>query len=460
MIAIWSLVDYMSPDPLAYVTFPTLYILWWLLLAFSLNQWISHYIWGIVFTIDGVCVVPAFLKWATGLFIYLAVFAAIIGWVLKKDATVFNLFLGSWGFMTVYLSSDVLGELFAGLALNIAPVFRRKDVITIEGENLQVLDMNWRFTTLENDKKHKVYVSNRKILHKSIRLYPKLVGIDIQFLLPINIPPHIIIGLATHHLRHLNQGPDPIDVILKECSERGMLYEVVFFSEVENYLLADDIRSQAYTILWYVFRQHNIPFARNDQRIYLAPGTEEQERSDWTVQFSQPKIMAFIDAIPLFACLSAEEKESISQHCQMFEFVPGENLIIQGESEDFLWAIIMGRVSVRTLQPDGSLLEVETLQAPHSVGIMALMTGAPRAATVTATTYVLAYKIDRAILLPIVAKEPQRIMQMAEWVSHMEEENMQKAHAYQLSKEELTKAREAFRTSLVGQIRSFFGLME
>lgn len=113
--------------------------------------------------------------------------------------------------------------------------------------------------------------------------------------------------------------------------------------------------------------------------------------------------LAYWAGLPLFRELSTDDLEALYSALRRVYFKPGEELIRQGESGDVLYLVVSGTLRVWT--QDGGLDRL--LQAPQTLGEMALMTQEPRTANVRALSEVEAYQMERACFQKIVAAHPQ-----------------------------------------------------
>jgi signal-transduction protein with cAMP-binding, CBS, and nucleotidyltransferase domain len=114
----------------------------------------------------------------------------------------------------------------------------------------------------------------------------------------------------------------------------------------------------------------------------------------------------FLGSVPFFAeVLSGAELDSLAAAARPVRFDRGAQLIAERDLGDSMFLITEGTVTV-SVRNSGKDREVATLQAGELIGEMSLLTGAPRAATVTARAAVAALEIDKAAIAPLLRAEP------------------------------------------------------
>lgn len=90
--------------------------------------------------------------------------------------------------------------------------------------------------------------------------------------------------------------------------------------------------------------------------------------------------------IPLFSDLERTDLAKLIPHLEQFEFQAGEVVFHQGEAGDSLFIIIDGEAKVSVNTDQGGEAEIALLHRGEAFGEMALLTGAPRSATIKAQT--------------------------------------------------------------------------
>jgi CRP-like cAMP-binding protein/Zn-dependent protease len=113
-----------------------------------------------------------------------------------------------------------------------------------------------------------------------------------------------------------------------------------------------------------------------------------------------PTMQAYADlrALPPFARLGSVELDTLLEHGAFASFPPGEVLIHEGDVGDAFYVLASGRVRVTK---DGDLLN--EMGAGEHFGEIALLEDVPRTATVTASTPVRAFRLDRAGFDAVIA---------------------------------------------------------
>jgi anion transporter len=110
-------------------------------------------------------------------------------------------------------------------------------------------------------------------------------------------------------------------------------------------------------------------------------------------------------SIPLFKPLGRLETARLVPHFQQISLETDEVLFRQGDKGDALFIIVGGRASIRK-QQDGEEHEVAVLSAGECLGEMALLSGAPRSASVIALEPLTLLKLSRMRFDVLLKKHP------------------------------------------------------
>lgn len=110
---------------------------------------------------------------------------------------------------------------------------------------------------------------------------------------------------------------------------------------------------------------------------------------------------------PLLAGLTGEELLALVRGLRLHAFQPGDIVFAEGEPGRSLFVVASGSVKVFVRDPSGHPVLLRELLEGTFFGEIALLTGAPRSATVTAATRTELLELDRATLDAIAATHPR-----------------------------------------------------
>ena len=115
--------------------------------------------------------------------------------------------------------------------------------------------------------------------------------------------------------------------------------------------------------------------------------------------------MPFLEGIPIFERLSADERDELAELMEPASFGPGAFIYEEGGPEEILYVITSGAVEVHKQVLPGRLHHLATMEAPTVIGEMGLLTEPRAAASVAARTPVEAHGISRDQLLEMLNED-------------------------------------------------------
>ena len=113
----------------------------------------------------------------------------------------------------------------------------------------------------------------------------------------------------------------------------------------------------------------------------------------------------------MFAGLDADARAAIEAEAQWVQLQGGDTLFREGEAGDALYVLIKGRLRVLVAGPTGDALVAE-IGRGETVGEMALLTGAPRSATVVAVRDSQLVRLSQAAFERIAMRCPAAMLQI------------------------------------------------
>lgn len=322
---------------------------------------------------------------------------------------------------------DTLGNLLGGLALQMDNSLEIGDWIRIDDLSGQVTDIQWRFTALLTRNGEKVVLPNSQLMkgryyvlcdkHQPQPAWRRSIGFNVD----LAVPPGKVIGqvegdIADASIPNVAVQPAP-SCVLMDFGPGYAHYVLRYW--LQNPQLDDPTDSDVRVHILTTLQRNGIRLATDDHTIHLvkegAAHREEVESREM-----QRRLQA-INAIELFARLSDAEKRHLAEHLIKAPFAQGDIITRQGAIAHWLYIIVSGEAEAWWQPPEGPRRLLEK-RGPGSVfGEIGLMTGAPRRATVVASTHVEAYRLDKAGFQSIIEQRPE----LADTLSRILERRLQ-----------------------------------
>jgi CRP-like cAMP-binding protein len=121
-----------------------------------------------------------------------------------------------------------------------------------------------------------------------------------------------------------------------------------------------------------------------------------------------------LSSVPFFSeTLSPAELDTLAADLRMVEFGGGAALIREHDTTDSLFIVATGQVSV-SISDRGGDRQVAVLGPGEIVGEMSLLTGAPRAATVTAVVPTTTLEVSKSAMRRLLASSPDLFSRLAD----------------------------------------------
>jgi len=312
---------------------------------------------------------------------------------------------------------STLGNVIGGLALQIDDSINEGDWIELENKQQgQVKQVRWRHTVIETRDWDTLLVPNSQLLNQTIKLLGKRAHAPLQHRVQVNFnvdfrhPPSAVIhtvdqALATSPIQGVAKEPVPHCIctdLAKENRDSFAYYTVRFWlTDIANEeLVSSWVRERIFAAL----TRANIPLALPASAIFLSQENQARTRRKESRFISE--IQRALTSVSVFASLSEAEIEALARHASRARFAPLELIAVQGETADCLYVLAEGEVEVRVASAEGQERVVASMKAPDFFGEFALMTGAPREATVCARGDVMCVRINKSDFQDLLASRP------------------------------------------------------
>lgn len=432
--------------------------------AYLVNKLIDKYVWNQIF-IDvekGQTLSTSFLRSIIAGLVYATFVVLIMLFVFKKELHILATLIGGSTLLLGYAATDIIKELFAGMALNVNPAFKKGDFLKIKDHQAKIIDINWRYVILEDTTANLMFVPNTEMLHHTIYNYSGVVKetrLELSFHTHPNVPPQLVVDVLMPELKqlpHLSKRDwyeDNIVIHIKNCDGYSMEFVVEILVDCFENLY--ELKTIAYKVIWYTLSHHEIPMFAYRVRVDLPTERYTKMQELWQPTLAKKGIETFLKKSFLFETCSQSEIAFLSNHVVLHDFVPYQHLYSEGDDGDVLFLIKSGTVQLTKKMSSGDVLVTKILQPTDAVGVNAVMTGQKRERSAIAITHVRAYVIKGDILKQIVEKYHDHIQHIADQIVY-EEEIREKD--FQIYLEKKTSAEQKMRRSIIGQIREFLGL--
>lgn len=377
--------------------------------------------------------------------IIVAVFLLIATFVLREKL----LTTSAVGAVVIgFALQDTLGNMFAGLAIQVEKPFHVGHWITVgEFEGL-VTEITWRATKLRTKAGNLVVVPNNIMSKEGITNYSEpaiptrmQVDVGVSYSSPPNEVKSAILEAIT---------PDPLvlktpspEVLVLDFGSSAIVYRTRFWiaDYAKDEVSCDHVRSSIY----YIFRRRGIeiPFPiQTEIQVPYEPPTRSAERA--------AELERMVRNVELLAPLSDAERAELVAASPERLYAAGEHIVVQGQPGASMFVICSGRVRVTV---GASAQEVAVTEQGGYFGEMSLLTGDPRTATVAAIVDTVLLEITADTFRRIVMANPAIVEQI---YPAMETRRAELTRTQQTAAAPI--AAHEGRRSLLDRIQEFLGL--
>lgn len=341
---------------------------------------------------------------------------------------------------------ETLGNLFAGLSLQLQRPFQVGDFVTIGQHTGRVVQMAWRATRLETGRRESITVPNSLVAKEAVQNYSRAaqpIGTDIYLGLSYDAPPNTVKALALEVMKEISlvlKDPPPL-CRTWAYEDAAIRYQLRYF--VASFTDADLAKEEILSRLWYRLRRASIELPFPQRTLQVRP--ESLRAAQEAAQINQ-----LLRSVDLFKPMAPQDVERLGQQVVSRTFGKGERILTQGAEGDTFYLIASGEVSVRTGKHQ---VEVARLRRGQYFGEMSLLTGEMRSATVVAEEDSVLLELARPVFARLFAEQPVLAKQLS---SLLAERRSQLRTLSEPASPPLDSAPEAGR--ILNRLRHIFGL--
>lgn len=441
------------PDDISIKTATAIAIM---LVANASLQLLNAILWGYLIVKLRHVVVPRLLVDLFNVVVLLAVALVILDRVFAVDLTAL-LVTSTVASAVVGLSlQDTLGNVIAGVALQMDRPFSVGDWVNIVGQDGEVMQTNWRTITLRSIDNHRFVIPNANVARHDIINYSQptvLQRLHVNVGLSYTYPPGEVKRVMLQAVMQADGvcTQPPPDVLTSDYGDSAIIYDVRYW--IKDYAKHPEIRDAVLTRIWYAIRREgmSVPFPIRDVNLRMVPEDQElQLRARM-----QQDVAVHLRSLTLFAPLHDEQIDELARQARVARYTQGEVLVRQGDEGDSLFMIKSGRVRVDVRREDGSVMTVAHRGEDEFFGEMSLLTGERRSASVIAETETEVVIVDKSVMANVLATD----MATLEALSKAVEQRLREAAAKVAAVTESRPGKQAAQeTNLLSRIQGFLGL--
>jgi small-conductance mechanosensitive channel/CRP-like cAMP-binding protein len=354
---------------------------------------------------------------------------------------------------------ETLGNMFAGLAIQVQAPFEVGDWIQFDAEPKhigRVLEVNWRATRVITLDEVEVVVPNGALAKVPITNFtkPTLVSRRSAFVFaPYAVPPlevHAIILAAVADAVGVVREPAP-SVVTNQFGEYGIEYWVRYYTD--QFHRRDAVDGAVRDRIWYALRraQVEIPYPHRTIEVHQVTA-ESTARETEQARSERDKALRCVD---IFRVLSDPERAHLAELAEHRLYAPGEVIVRQGDETSELYVVERGEVVVSVQRPGTDApVEVARVGKGEFFGEMALVTGDRRQATVRAATACQLLCVNRDAVQRIMEQAPDLADRLGNLLLERQAELDERASARTPDAERELRSRQ----DLVGRIKKFFAM--
>jgi small-conductance mechanosensitive channel/CRP-like cAMP-binding protein len=302
---------------------------------------------------------------------------------------------------------DTLGNAFAGLAIQSEKPFRVGAWIKVAEFEGRVAEVTWRATKLRTKSGNFVILPNNIVAKEAITNYseplaPTRIEVEVGASY-LSTPGEVkrAIREAVGNVPRVLTSPPP-EALLHAFDASAITYRARFW--IDKYELDEVVRDEVRTAIFYAFNRHGIEIP---WPIEVGYEREWPEPDEVTKVRRREEVLSRVD---LFARLSTEQRHEMARATTIRTYGNGEPVVRQGEAGDSMFVVASGHVDV-VIEPERQI--VAGIDAGGYFGVMSLLSGAPRTATVLAVGDTAVLELDADVFRRLAAEDPQAVEQVA-----------------------------------------------
>jgi small-conductance mechanosensitive channel/CRP-like cAMP-binding protein len=318
---------------------------------------------------------------------------------------------------------DTLGNMFAGLAIQVEKPFHVGDWVGVGEREGQVSEVTWRATKLRTKPGNLVVLPNALVSKEAIINYSQptvATRLEVTVGVSYGVPPNQVKAALLEAVGNVSMAlsAPPPDALIADFAPSAVVYRARFW--INDYSRDDVARDQMRSAIYYSLRRHGyeIPLPMQVE----IPRLEESELASERID----RLGGTLQSIPLFAPLSLEQRNELAARAVERIYGEGERIVRQGDAGRSMFVIRRGRVKV--IEASGA--ELAVIETGGYFGEMSMLTGQLRSAAVEALEECELLELTSDSLREVALSNPEVVQRISAVVTQRQADTeRQKAEA-------------------------------
>jgi small-conductance mechanosensitive channel/CRP-like cAMP-binding protein len=337
--------------------------------------------------------------------IYVAAALSVVAYVFSVPVGTLIATSGVFAIILGLALQSTLADVFSGIALNLSKPYEVGDWIVLsDGFEGRVVETNWRSTHLLNGSNDLVVLPNSSLAKAQLTNLSspnRSHGVKLRIRLMPTMAPSGIDKIMRTVLLSSNSimlTPAPTTEI-KSLDAQAIEFELSF--RVRDFSTASAARHEVYDLIYRHVRAAGLVLAQPKE----AATAVSVQPIVGAAATPRATALRMLDAVPLFASLSEEEKATLAPTMTRRTYRKGEVL---AEQDAKLSSLVVIRTGVMIVsRKDGTAeIELSRLSPGDYFGEAGLFTGRGEPGTIRAMTFAVVYEVGQAALAELMHDRP------------------------------------------------------
>lgn len=336
-----------------------------------------------------------------GIILFGGVFVISVVW--QRDVSGFIATLGIGTIVLGLALQETLGNMVAGIALVFERPFSVGEWIKVGDTIGEVIEINWRGVRILTRGLDMVIVPNSSLARERIHNFSKptqVHGVELEVGFSYNDPPNKVKRVLSKSMLATSGVQQDYRNVVRTLGYKDFYinYQVRFF--IDDYARLPDIQEEFITRVWYAAKRNKLTIPFPITTVY------KSELPAFKAEESTAGLDQALKAVPIFSNLSSEELDTLLREALVQHFAAGERIVHEQEEGDSLYIVKDGRAKVTVRDNAGMEKDVTIFAKGDFFGEMAVLTGEPRQASVTALEDMEVFVIYKDALKLLFEKRP------------------------------------------------------